>query len=40
VGVIGCGIVGSIFSLLSEFKSQKDRADCWKGAEYRVQSIV
>ena len=28
VGVWGCGIVGSIFSLLSEFKSQKGLCGC------------
>ena len=40
VWVVGYVIVGSIFSLLSEFKSQKGRCACWKGEECRVQSAV
>jgi hypothetical protein len=38
VGGVGYGIVGSIFSLLSEFKSQKGWVACWMGAECRVSN--
>ena len=37
---VGCEIVGSIFSLLSEFKRKKDRCDCRMGVECSVQGIV
>ena len=40
VGIVGYGIVGSVFSLLSEFKRKKDRCACEMGAECRVQSVV
>jgi hypothetical protein len=33
---VGCVIVGSIFSLLSEFKCHKVGSTCWKGAGCRV----